>query len=71
MIRRNIEPLVKAGLAESPVVLINGARRIGKTTLVKALAAVVGKSTYVTLDDASVLAGVAANPTGCLSSSDS
>lgn len=67
MIRRNIEPLVRAGLAESPVVLINGARQTGKTTLVRALAAGIGKAAYITLDDSAVLGGVAGNPRGYLS----
>ncbi|MGA2262664.1 MAG: ATP-binding protein [Acidobacteriota bacterium] len=67
MIRRNIETLVRAGLAESPVVLINGARQTGKTTLVRALAAGIRKAAYITLDDSAVLGGVAADPRGYLS----
>jgi predicted AAA+ superfamily ATPase len=67
MIRRNIEPLVTTALADTPVVLINGARQSGKTTLVRALAAGIRKAAYVTLDDSAVLAGVAPNPRGYLS----
>ena len=67
MIRRNIEPLIKAALADTPVVLINGARQTGKTTLVRALAAGFAKAAYITLDDSTVLAGVVANPRGYLS----
>jgi hypothetical protein len=67
MIRRNIEPLVTAALADTPVVLINGARQTGKTTLVRALATGIRKAAYVTLDDSVVLAGAASNPRGYLS----
>ncbi|HYK87760.1 MAG TPA: ATP-binding protein [Acidobacteriota bacterium] len=67
MIRRNIEPLVTAALTDTPVVLINGARQTGKTTLVRMLATGVGKAAYFTLDDSAVLAGAVANPRGFLS----
>jgi predicted AAA+ superfamily ATPase len=66
MIRRNIEPLVKDALSDTPVVLINGARQTGKTTLVRALASDIPKATYVSLDDTAVLAGAAADPRGFL-----
>jgi uncharacterized protein len=66
MIRRNIEPLIREALTDTPVVLINGARQTGKTTLVRALVSDIQKATYVTLDDPAVLAGAAADPHGFL-----
>ncbi|MBU8913182.1 MAG: ATP-binding protein [Spirochaetales bacterium] len=70
MVRRNIEPSLAAATADTPVVLINGARQTGKTTLVQTFAARPElpinsePSTYVTLDDASVLAAAASDPHG-------
>ncbi len=63
MIRRNIEQAVHLALADTPVVLINGARQTGKTTLTQAI----GKertSLYFTLDDAATLALAAGDPVG-------
>jgi predicted AAA+ superfamily ATPase len=48
MIRRNIEPLIKEALSDAPVILINGARQTGKTTLVRALVSGIREATYVT-----------------------
>ena len=64
MIRRNIETLVKSAMADTPVVLIHGARQTGKTTLVRALARDIGGATYVTLDDATMLAAATADSQG-------
>lgn len=38
MIRRNIELAVRQALSDTPVVLLNGARQTGKTTLAQAIA---------------------------------
>ena len=38
MTRRSIEHAIREVLADSPVVLLNGARRTGKTTLAQAIA---------------------------------
>jgi Mg-chelatase subunit ChlI len=38
MIRRRIEHAIREVLADTPVVLLNGARRTGKTTLAQAIA---------------------------------
>ena len=38
MIRRNIEASIRQAMADTPVVLLNGARQTGKTTLVHAIA---------------------------------
>ncbi len=63
MIARNIEDAISQALADTPVVLINGARQTGKTTLAQAIA---GKtaSQYFTLDDATTLGLAAGDPVG-------
>ncbi len=50
-------------MTDTPVVLLNGARQTGKTTLAQALAASAGAS-YFTLDDAATLALAAGDPAG-------
>lgn len=42
MIRRTIEDSVQQALTDTPVVLLNGARQTGKTTLVQAIASETG-----------------------------
>ncbi|PAP78962.1 ATPase [Rubrivirga sp. SAORIC476] len=67
MIQRNVTPQVRAALADTPVVLLNGARQTGKSTLARALAQDAfpgGPATYVTLDDATVLAAATEDPDG-------
>ena len=63
MIRRHIEAALTKALADTPVVLVNGARQTGKTTLTRSLAQKSG-TRYVTLDDAVVLSAVTADPLG-------
>lgn len=65
---RNVTDELVAALADSPVVLLNGARQTGKSTLVKQLASGTHDARYVTLDDATVLAGAQADPDGFLGS---
>ncbi len=65
MYRRNIEAELHAALADTPVVLLNGARQTGKSTLAQGVA----KSSsmpYVTLDDATQLAAASSDPQGFL-----
>jgi len=50
-------------LADTPVVLLNGARQTGKTTLAQAIAEKSGAQ-YFTLDDAATLALAAGDPAG-------
>lgn len=50
-------------MADTPVVLLNGARQTGKTTLAQELAAVPGFQ-YFTLDDAATLGLAAGDPSG-------
>jgi hypothetical protein len=56
MIHRNITAHIKAALSDSPVVLLNGARQSGKSTLVKKIASDIHPARYLTLDYAGVLA---------------
>lgn len=50
-------------MTDTPVVLLNGARQTGKTTLAQAMAAGAG-SRYFTLDDSATLALAAGDPSG-------
>ncbi|MFN9280206.1 MAG: ATP-binding protein, partial [Betaproteobacteria bacterium] len=63
MLKRHLEPVLTEALADTPVVLLNGARQTGKSTLVQALAAAQGRR-YLTLDDRVVLAAVRDDPAG-------
>jgi uncharacterized protein len=47
---RAVRTVVEAALADTPVVVINGARQVGKTTLVQSLS-YPGTAEFVTLDD--------------------
>ena len=61
MIRRNIQDSIRRAMADNPVVLLNGARQTGKTTLAQELES---GPQYFTLDDAATLAVAASDPTG-------
>jgi len=61
MFRRQIERRLRAALGDARVVLLNGARQTGKSTLAQALAAERGGQ-YVTLDDPAVAGLVRADP---------
>lgn len=63
MIRRHIQTSIDRALADTPVVLLNGARQTGKTTLAQAVAARTGAQ-YFTLDDAATLGLAAGDPAG-------
>ncbi len=58
MRRRNISRRLEEALDDTPVVLLNGPRQTGKTTLVSEFA----RSRYFTLDDSATLAAAAADP---------
>jgi len=63
--RRHITTAFKAALGDSPVVLLVGARQVGKSTLVQSLAGEErGAAQYLTLDDPTVLAAARGNPSG-------
>src|SRR5262245_29791594 len=57
---------IVAALQDTPVVMLQGARQTGKTTLVQQLAESRYPSRYVTLDDAVALAGAREDPAGFL-----
>ena len=63
MFRRNIETPVRLALADTPVVLINGARQTGKTTLAQTIATGTGAQ-YFTLDDSATLSLAIDDPAG-------
>lgn len=62
---RNIETELQAALADTPVVLLNGARQTGKTTLVRNYSGA-ASATYVTLDDATQLSAARSDAIGFL-----
>lgn len=64
MIDRYITSQVLAALADTPVVVLTGARQTGKTTLVRALASSAHPARYLSFDDAGVLAAAQADPAG-------
>ncbi|MDY0000257.1 MAG: ATP-binding protein [Polyangia bacterium] len=67
MLRRNIEDRVRAALSDTPIVLLNGARQTGKTTLVRAIASETGHA-YLTFDDVSTAAAAGSDPSGFIQS---
>lgn len=64
MFQRNLRSQVMAALADTPVVLVNGVRQAGKSTLVQALAEREYPARYVTFDDATVLSAARQDPAG-------
>lgn len=65
MIPRKTQQEIEAALADTPVVLINGARQTGKSTLAQQLRPA---STYLTLDDPAVLTAAKTDPFGFINS---
>ena len=65
MYKRNIEPELQSAIADTPVVLLNGARQTGKSTLAQELAKALSVP-YVTLDDATQLAAASSDAQGFL-----
>jgi predicted AAA+ superfamily ATPase len=68
MYRRNIEPAVGAALKDTRVILLNGARQTGKSTLVQKIAQE-RDARYLTLDDEAVLAVARGDPSALLRAS--
>lgn len=64
MIKRNIVDRIYEALKYSRVLLMNGARQSGKTTLVRMLAESMNSVEYVTLDDINTLSSAQRDPTG-------
>ncbi|CAK0776697.1 conserved hypothetical protein [Gammaproteobacteria bacterium] len=63
MIRRHIQDSIRLAMTDTPVVLLNGARQTGKTTLAQAMVAE-SEAQYFTLDDSATLALAAGDPAG-------
>lgn len=63
MIRRHVEGSIQRALDDTPVVLLNGARQTGKTTIARAVARRSGAQ-FFTFDDAATLALAAGDPAG-------
>jgi hypothetical protein len=70
MIKRNITQNVLDALSDTPVLLLNGARQTGKSTLVKSISEHSHPARYITLDDATVLAAVRNDSAGFLAGMD-
>ncbi len=62
MYKRLLEPRLREALTDTPVVLVVGPRRAGKTTLVREVGEV--DRAYITLDDQTVLDAARADPVG-------
>jgi predicted AAA+ superfamily ATPase len=67
MIYRNITLRLTEALSDSPVVLLNGARQTGKSTLTQWIASEIHSARYITLDDAGILAAIRHDPEGFIS----
>lgn len=66
MLKRYISSRLLEALADSPVVLLHGARQTGKSTLVQHITSTDHPAKYLTLDDAAVLGAATADPAGFL-----
>lgn len=64
MYARGLRVKLTTALSDTPVVLVNGARQSGKTTLVQELVADRPGTVYHTLDDAATLAAAITDPVG-------
>jgi predicted AAA+ superfamily ATPase len=67
MIRRYLRESVLDSLNHFPVVLLTGARQVGKSTLAQELIGTTWKARYLTLDDRAVLDGALRDPDGLVS----
>jgi len=70
MYKRIITESILEAVADTPAVFLQGARQAGKTTLVRDLARTELGATFLTLDDASVLAAARADPVGFIAGLD-
>ena len=66
MYKRNITSNLKDALADTPVVLLNGARQTGKSTLVQWLSENKHPAKYITMDDSNILSAAISDPAGFL-----
>ncbi|MSQ47764.1 MAG: ATP-binding protein [Deltaproteobacteria bacterium] len=70
MIYRNLTPALQAALADTPIVLLTGARQTGKSTLVQDIASTTHPARYLTFDDSGALSAVRTDPAGFLAGMD-
>lgn len=68
MIQRHVESRIIKALSDTPVVLISGARQVGKTTLARHLIKKFPGGEYLSFDDAAVLTAASADPSGFIRS---
>jgi hypothetical protein len=61
---RHLAPSLADALADTPAVMLVGARQTGKTTLARAVAAEAGPASYQTLDDLTTLDAATVDPAG-------
>ena len=64
MVRRNLADRLLEVLADTPVVLVNGARQTGKSTLVQSTELAGPDRQYLSFDDPGILAAAKGNPSG-------
>jgi len=64
MLRRHIIDRLLDGLADTPAVLVNGARQTGKSTLVQSTELAEQSRQYLTFDDPGILAAAKRDPNG-------
>jgi len=64
MKRRNLMDRLRDALADTPVVLVNGARQTGKSTLVQSAELASQDRQYLTFDDPGILAAARRDPSG-------
>ena len=62
MIHRHLTEPLRQALSDTPVVLINGARQAGKTTLVQASEMAGAGRQYLTFDDPGIMAAAQRDP---------
>lgn len=63
-------PAILEALSDTPVVLLNGARQTGKSTLTQWLTQEAHPARYITLDDTAVLSAARSDPSGFLADLD-
>jgi predicted AAA+ superfamily ATPase len=64
MIERRLRPLVLDALSDTRVVVVLGARQVGKSTLVVEIASADRPATVLTLDDQATRDAAISDPTG-------
>ena len=68
LVPRHARPMIEEALADTRVILLLGARQVGKSTLATEVAANIGAAGPITLDDATTRAAADADPSGFVAS---